>query len=435
MFDTNSTGQQLEASALDFPFTGSWLAYLLCPLMLIFYISRTSYIQGPKKSPRGCRRLGLEGPSNLVDEFDSKYAQGTPDQSKDHLWKVKSLWIYPVKSCRGVELEKGTVVKTGLEYDRQFSFAQWKETRNKDTPDDQKGPLQWTFITQREFPLLARVRTEIWIPDPSSPTYSAKLPEVQSGGVMVLIFPHQYHGRKGLLPRLIAKISGKATEMSFQVPFDPTQLQIQESGYSRQTMKIWKDSPIALNMTRCVPNELKQFLGVKKPMGLFRVDSDHYRQVFRNAPRKETLGYQPIVGFADAYPLHIMNLASVHDLASRIENGPPELSVGRFRSNIIVTGPLAFSEDHWKKLRIGDGVYDVSCRTARCKLPNTDQITGEKHRKEPDNVLRSYRKIDEGVSAHACLGMQMVPMTESSNIKVGDIIEVLEIGKHFYMMQ
>ena len=438
MYATNSTPKLPEVLGSEF-FAGSWVVYILCLPALVGAIIQTfSHFQGSKGSPRGCRRFGLEGPSNLADEFDSKYAQGTPDQSEDHRWKVKSLWVYPVKSCRGVELEKGAVIKSGMEYDRQFSLAQWKETRNKDTPDGQKGPLQWTFITQREFPLLARVRTEVWVPDPSLHAYSDELPEVQSGGVIVLKFPRQDHGLKGLLSHLSTKIIGEPKELSFQVPFNPTQAQIQANGYSRETMKIWKDSPIALNMTSSVRselNELKQFLGVKHPLGLFRVDTEHYRQVFRNAPRKETLGYQPIVGFADAYPLHLLNLASIHDLANRTEDGPPELSICRFRSNIVVTGPLAFAEDHWKKIRIGEGTYDVSCRTSRCKLPNTDQITGQKHLKEPDNTLRSYRRVDKGAGSAASLGMQMVPILESGNIKVGDTVEVLELGEHFYIKQ
>ncbi|MCJ1234344.1 hypothetical protein MMC14_002305 [Varicellaria rhodocarpa] len=436
MHQFNSTSQLRGAPLSDNGSDNVWGVRLLLLLLFIISFPTASYLWSQAQLPRGCRRTGLKGSSNLADEFNNKYARGTPDQSKGNRWKVKSLWIFPVKSCRGVELDRGTVVETGLKYDRQFSFAQWKETRNKDTPDGQKGPLQWTFITQREFPLLARVRTELWIPDPSSYQYSETLPEVQSGGVMIIKFPRQDRGWKTLQARLDAKLLGQAWESSFSVPFNPTQDQIQKSGYTWASMKIWEDSPMALNMTCCMPYELKQFLGVKNPMGLFRVDTNHHRQVFRNAPRKEQLGYQPVVGFADAYPLHILNLASVHDLANRIENGPPKLSVGRFRSNIIVTGPLTFAEDHWKRVRIGDGLYDVSCRTARCKLPNTDQITGEKHTKEPDNTLRSYRKIDEGAGGAACLGMQMVPASENgTDIRVGDTIEVLEVGEHFYQKQ
>lgn len=113
------------------------------------------------------------------------------------------------------------------------------------------------------------------------------------------------------------------------------------------------------------------------------------------------------------YPLHIMNLASVRDVGQRITKEIPRLSALRYRPNIIVTGPEPFAEDSWKRIRIGDYEYYVACRTARCKLPNTDQDTGEKHPQQPDKIMRSYRCIDEGSRKYAYLGMQMVPAFES----------------------
>lgn len=46
-------------------------------------------------------------------------------------------------------------------------------------------------------------------------------------------------------------------------------------------------------------------------------------------------------------------------------------------------------------------------------------------------TLRKYRVIDEG-SKSACLGMQLTPLGEGE-VKVGDKIEVLETGKHFFL--
>ncbi|KAL9117211.1 MAG: hypothetical protein Q9187_006258 [Circinaria calcarea] len=182
---------------------------------------------------------------------------------------------------------------------------------------------------------------------------------------------------------------------------------------------------------------LGHFLGMSKDttLALFRVDPKHYRTVLRCAPRKEQLGYQPVTGFTDAYPLHILNLASVQDVACRLPEGTPRLSALQFRANIVITGPRAYAEDDWKRIRIGSYEYYVSCRTARCRLPNTDQITGLKHQTEPDRTLKSFRCIDKGAGKDACMGMQMVPASEESHIEVGDQIEVLETGEHFYIKQ
>jgi uncharacterized protein YcbX len=114
--------------------------------------------------------------------------------------------------------------------------------------------------------------------------------------------------------------------------------------------------------------------------------------------------------------------------------GAPRLSATRFRANLIITGPEAYHEDTWKKIRIGYYEYDVSCRTARCNLPNVDQYTGEKNASEPATTLRSFRNVDPGTGPNVgVLGVQMVPISKESALRVGDEVTVLEFGEHHYI--
>jgi uncharacterized protein YcbX len=148
------------------------------------------------------------------------------------------------------------------------------------------------------------------------------------------------------------------------------------------------------------------------------------------------------------YPIHIINLASVHDVASHLPSNKPIskhvwqnqltlLDALRFRANIYITGPPAFAEDSWKRAKLisadSSSSLDlhVSCRTTRCKLPNVDPKTAELDKNEPLSTLRSYRVIDEG-SKNACLGMQATPLS-NGQVDVGDKIEVLETGEHFFL--
>ena len=424
-----------------------FLVYCICfilALALAFYHLTNTITKHSR--PQGCRKLGLGIRSNLADEHQQKYTQGVPqskERGSESTWTVKSLWIYPVKSCKGVELTQGTIVSTGMEYDRQFSFAQLKEVKSPasaslDVPEPEEPIYKWEFITQRTFPLLATVKTEVWIPDPSSPTYSSKKPAVQSCGMIIIRYPREKSSRYGMAA-LIARVLGKKWEKSIVIPMNPPLEKLLLQGCTMEQMTIWKDSPKAINFGPIITEELKElkeYLKVKNPMTLFRVAEKHQREVYRCAPRKLEFGYQPVVGFADAYPLHIMNLASVLDVGGKLDEGAPTLSALQFRSNIIITGPPAFTEDDWKRIRIGDSVYHVSCRTVRCLLPNVDQSTGIKHDREPNKTLRSFRCIDEGAGKFlACLGMQMVPALEESKIKVGDAIEVLETGEHYYLKQ
>jgi hypothetical protein len=45
--------------------------------------------------------------------------------------------------------------------------------------------------------------------------------------------------------------------------------------------------------------------------------------------------------------------------------------------------------------------------------------------------MRQYRVIDKG-SKSACLGMQVSPL-EDGGVAVGDEVEVLETGEHFFL--
>lgn len=418
----------------------SIVSILCCIPALMTAIVYFSWVKQQENDPKGCAKLGLFTSSNLADEHANCYSDGSRLNQGANRWRVKSLWIYPIKSCRGVELSQGTVISTGMQYDRQFSFARLQGGFPASSDETDPGAsYEWKFFTQRERPQLARLRTEIWVPDPSSSTYSADHPNVQSEGVLVIKVPIE-EGFWGWMSDISVRLGGGAFERSLQVPFNPTKKQIKENCYDIEKMTIWKDSPPSLIVASTSPSknnpvmkELSRFLNISSCLALFRVSDE--RDVYRCAPCKEQLGYQSRVGFQDAYPLHILNLASVRDVGKRLIKGSPRLSALQFRCNILVTGPEAYDEDDWKRIKIGESKYYVCCRTARCGLPNVNQITGIRDKTEPFQTLRSYRAIDQGAGKNACLGMQMVPALKKSKIKVGDWIEVLETGEHYYLKQ
>lgn len=388
--------------------------------------------------------------SNLEDQNSQKYRIGSdPGKGQDGspLWRVKALFIYPIKSCRGIELQHGDVIRTGMKYDRQFSFAQ--EVTSLPSLEEQADgshgvKSEWQCITLRTFPRLARIETEVWVPDPSSPTYSPNGEFVQSEGCVVIKFPFSpdidfsWDGLRAFVKILATKLSCQDEPMvEFRIPFNPTIQRIKQNGYTSEKMKIWKDAPEALNMGAEVPEEimakLKYCLGVSNPFTLFRIDTRNYREVFKCAPKKEEVGFQTIIGMADSYPLHIMNLASVHDVASRLPKSYyKNFNALRYRANIYITGPPAFAEDYWAKVRIGKCKYHISCRTTRCKLPNIDPISGIRDRNEPERTMRKYRVIDKG-STSPCLGMQVTPLFDEGDIKVSDEVQVLSESDHFFL--
>lgn len=280
------------------------LAICVPPLIaLVFYEREEARLRAAQ--PRGCRKLGLKIESNLQNEFDRKFSEGRPPSTEEtsaEWWRLKSMWIYPVKSCRGVELGRGMAIATGMEYDRQFTFAQLKDPlpAAANSADKDKPAHRWEFITQRQFPLLAKVRTEMWAPDQAVDTYTPHTEDVESGGVIVVSFPYQEPGWRGAVARWGAAVKGTVPEKHFRIPFDPTPVQIERAGYSYENLTIWKDTVRALNVEVDIPEELRYYLGISNKLGLFRIDSSQPREVYRNAPTKEELGYQPVTGFQDA---------------------------------------------------------------------------------------------------------------------------------------
>ena len=236
-------------------------------------------------------RIGLPRSKSNLNDQDSPEHQPKPGRPP----RLQSLFIYPIKSCRGIELSRSRVLPTGLEFDRLYTFAQLRERREND-----EDPT-WEFLTQRQLPLLANVKVDLWLPKTGG---TAGNPGERSGGFLVVRFPWASAGLTGLFKWALAKLQRgpyARPEKHFTLPLDfPPKGDIEQRGYEYANVKIWKEITTALNVASEVPVELRQYLGLRNRLGLFRMDPSRQREVFRCAPRKEVAGYQPIIDFHDA---------------------------------------------------------------------------------------------------------------------------------------
>ncbi|KAK8051993.1 MOSC domain-containing protein [Apiospora rasikravindrae] len=370
---------------------------------------------------------------------------------------VQSLVIYPVKSCKGIELGRSKVLPHGLQHDRIFTFAQLRSpfpAPVADSSNDSKGENEecWEFITQRQFARLANVVVELWLPDEMKLRRQGLNTTTQREVWMILRFPWRERGWRGWLEAMAAKVAGglrAEPQREVLLPVDfPSEEEIEERGYTYENVRIWKERVRALNMEKDLSEELRLFLGVSNRLGLFRLDPAALREVHACAPSKDSAGYQPVTGFQDAYPVNIQNLNSVQSFSTEIpkDAGLKKLDILRFRPNIVVSGAPAYEEETWKKICLksgSSGLYNpvrlhIACRTTRCKLPNVDPADGTRHASEPDRTLRKVRNVDEGAPLKGCLGMQSIPLFDKGLtgddlavwIGVGMTLEVEETGKH-----
>jgi uncharacterized protein YcbX len=273
--------------------------------------------------------------------------------------QVTGLYIYPVKSCAGVEVPDWAITRYGFRHDREFLVV-----------DEQRN-----FLTQRTHPELALVQTF-----PESDLLRLKAPN---------------------LPEITFPWFGSRADHRI------------ESG---RPVTVWRDQVEADDCGEEIAEWFSAHLGCKAR--LVRMGK-RYRRTVRpeNVPavHQEALGVRE-VGFADAYPFLIISEASLADLNHRL---PQPIPMNRFRPNIVVGGALdSYAEDRWQSIDIGPLRFRHGAPCIRCIVTTTDQITLERG-PEPLKTLATYRRSSAG-GVH--FGMNFFCESATGRIRVGDVI-------------
>lgn len=246
------------------------------------------------------------------------------------------------------------------------------------------GPDGETFLTQRTHPSLSRVRVEI---------------------------------DDGLV---------------FTAPkMEPLVVPVPGEGAPRREVRIWDDRVPALEASDEASAWLSEYVGEEAV--LVHLPDDIVRPVARTAAVE---GFPSRVSFADGYPLLVLGRESVMDLQKRLPDGGPHVGEERFRPNIVVKAEGPWSEDGWRRIRIGRVVATGPGRSrsgegielrfvepcARCVAVTVDPDTGAKGR-EPLTTLADFRSHDGKVY----VGQNAIH-DGPGVLTVGDPVRVLERG-------
>lgn len=240
---------------------------------------------------------------------------------------VASLHLYPVKGCAGIDLAAAEVATTGLVAhgggDREWMVV------------DESG----RFLTQREFPRLALVRTAL-----------------RSDDTLCLTAPH--------MPELA--IAREATSAS-------------------RAVTVWRSAVRGFDAGERAARWLSDWLA-------------HDVRLVRFDPAVTRLCNPDYAGdsgahtyFADGYPVLVVGSASLDDLNARLAaRGEPALPMNRFRPNVVLAGLPPFDEDHVASFTIGTVVLRPVKPCTRCQVTTTDQATAMVGT-EPLRTLGEYR--------------------------------------------
>lgn len=250
--------------------------------------------------------------------------------SEEPTAKISSIFIYPIKSCRGISVSQAPISPTGFQWDRQWLVV------------NSKGRA----YTQRVEPKLALVEVELpkdAFTEGWEPTKSSYL-VVRAPGMDAL---------KVCLGKQCAKADG---------------------------VSVWEWSGSALDEGDEAAQWFSTYLG--KPSRLVRFNA---ASETRAVDPKFAPGFK--IMFSDEYPFLLISQGSLNALNELLKESVP---INRFRPNILVDGCEPFSEDLWKDLRINGFKFQGVKLCSRCKVPTINQENGIAG-SEPSETLKEFR--------------------------------------------
>ena len=270
---------------------------------------------------------------------------------------IAQLWVYPVKSCAGIALERAELTADGLRHDRNWMVV------------DHEG----AFVTQRELPQMVLIQPEL--------TASACV--LRAPGMAPLALPFEAQG-------------------------------------AEVAVRIWDDGFSAFDMGDEAARWLTEFLAPQAPSHLKRLRLVRFDPgVRRLCSPRWTGGHEATTRFADGFGVLVTSLASLEGLNARLAaGGLTAVDMRRFRPNVVIGGVEPHDEDRIGAWRIATGQGVAALENvkpcARCPMPNIDPQTGLS---APDvnDTLQPYRQ-DRRLGGAVTFGMNAIVLEGAGSV-------------------
>ncbi|OAA49346.1 molybdenum cofactor sulfurase [Metarhizium rileyi] len=338
--------------------------------------------------------------------------------SESTIIRVKSITVFPIKSCGGYVVPSGVrwhVRPEGLAWDREWCLVH---------------PGSGQALNQKRYPKMTLLRPTL---------------DFEKGLLRV-----KYHGR--------GSDSSSDSEVEIPLSANPSLLSQDSKGLSSRvcgeniSAQAYVSSEINNFFSRSlgVPCVLARFPagghGLTSRTTKARMQNHQPAKLctlpgsfpdFPSPPDSDTeQSSQGKILLANESPILLVNSSSVEALNSDIVNqGGTRVSDDSFRANIVVAAPeesghTAYSEDTWNRIRIGDQEYKLLGACRRCQMVCVDQTSGIR-RQEPFSTLAKTRRIDGKVYFGAHMRHEprlgyMSLANQTPTIQVGEAITVEE---------
>ncbi len=273
---------------------------------------------------------------------------------------ISQLWVYPIKSMKGILLDSVQLEKRGFEHDRRWMLVDSKKR----------------FITQRQYPEMALIE----------PSFESGMTDF---GLSI---------RAPEMPVLI-------------IPYPDIQIEL----YDEMEVTCWDDQITAQHINTAIDNWFSEFLGIDCQLVYMPeksqrpVDPDYALQ-------------DDIASFSDGFPNLVISEASLQDLNSRVDI---DLTINRFRPNIVISGCDPYAEDALGHFKVNQIDFYAVKPCSRCVITTVNPNTGEKESREPLKTLAQFRKKNNKVFFGQNL-LHKLSYISDNRLKVGDKLEILQ---------
>ncbi|CCD66097.1 MOSC domain-containing protein [Caenorhabditis elegans] len=261
---------------------------------------------------------------------------------------VKGLHIYPIKSCKPVDVFAFKCTKLGpmMEELEDRVFVLVEESTGK-------------FITARQKPKLVNVESYMTdgileISVPGHPKLSVDLKKVVENGrtIRATLFDNLQQDGYDCGDEVAKLLSDYIEEPNYRLLFS------KEGLYTERT---------------CIPDD--QWWNTPVPK------------------RKDNSG------FTDLAPFLIATEASLKAVNEKLDK---KVTMRNFRPSIYIEGCAAWDEDKWAEIRIGEAHLECFAPCTRCVLTTVDPEKGEMSKEmQPLKKLREFRLAPEGKMSKA----------------------------------
>ncbi|KAK7317272.1 hypothetical protein RJT34_01353 [Clitoria ternatea] len=277
-------------------------------------------------------------PQNRIDH--GSQLKGLEKCFVDTGYYLKSITIYPIKSCGGFSARSWPLSFNGLKYDRQWILRS----------------LTGEVLTQKKVPEMGFISTIIDLS-------------------MGMMFVESARCKERLQIRLESDV------------YDGAVVDIELYGQSYKVYSYHKETNAWFSEA------------IGKPCTLLRYSSSNHDFMLKKTNGVVTCrNAENKLNFSNEAQFLLVSEESVSDLNKRLSSGISgalvQVNASRFRPNLMVSGGRPYAEDAWKYIRIGDTYFSSLGGCNRCQMINLTLNAGQVQKSnEPLATLASYRRI------------------------------------------